>query len=129
MPRLFLLFNHVLTPEQEKDARDSIGIHAVITPPDHVRNIWRQVPPDLFGVSEYLEPVRQWLLSDASAGDHVLIQGDFGACFLMAGFALEHGLVPVYSTTRREATETKAPDGSVQLIHHFRHRQFRLHGV
>ncbi|MCF8025891.1 MAG: hypothetical protein K9K82_10445, partial [Desulfobacteraceae bacterium] len=80
MPRLFLLFNHALTPEQEKDAWDSIGIHTVVAPPHRVRNLWGQVPPDLSGVYEYLKPVRQWLLSYAGAGDHVLIHGDFGAC-------------------------------------------------
>jgi hypothetical protein len=46
----------------------------------------------------------------------VLIEGDFGACYLMVRFALEKGLVPLYSTTRREAEERYDADGSVRLV-------------
>ncbi|MDY6822374.1 MAG: CRISPR-associated protein Csx20 [Thermodesulfobacteriota bacterium] len=122
---LFLLFNHHLTAEQEEDARKSLGVKEIVRPPDQVQAIWRQIPPDIPTISPFLEPVRQWLTAAAKAGDYVLVQGDFGACYLMVNFAFAAGLVPVYSTTRRQATETVQPDGKIQLTHHFQHQNFR----
>jgi hypothetical protein len=58
----------------------------------------------------------------------VLIQGDFGATFLMVNFAFEKGLIPIHSTTEREATEELQPDGSVRLSHRFLHKRFRKYG-
>lgn len=81
------------------------------------------------GLADYLAPVRDWLAQTAQPGDYVLIQGDFGATYLMVRYALENGLIPVYATTRREAHETLQPDGSVRLTHTFRLQQFRRYGV
>ena len=75
------------------------------------------------------KPVKKWLVAHARPGDFVLIQGDFGACFLMAVFSMDNGLVPLYSTTRRHAAEELQTDGRVKLIHHFRHERFRRYGV
>ncbi|MEA3280185.1 MAG: CRISPR-associated protein Csx20, partial [Thermodesulfobacteriota bacterium] len=61
--------------------------------------------------------------------DYVLIQGDFGACYIMVRFAFEKGFVPVYSTTRREAVEKQQSDGAVKLVHQFKHQVFRKYGV
>ena len=127
--KLFLIFNHQFTPAQEADARASLDVSSIETMPENIKEIWGSIPPDLPAVGEYLEPVRQWLSDYAKPCDYVLIQGDFGACFLMVNFAFEHGLIPVYSTTKREAVEEHRPDGSVKLTHHFNHQIFRKYGV
>ena len=72
--------------------------------------------------------MRECLAANAKEKDFVLIQGDFGACYLMVNFALESGLVPVYSTTRREAVEEYGENGSIRITHHFRHVMFREYG-
>lgn len=36
----------------------------------------------------------------------------------MVNHAFKLGLVPVYATTERQAEETIAADGAVQLVHH-----------
>lgn len=79
-------------------------------------------------IAGYLDPVRQWLASNAERDNFVLIEGDFGACFLMVHFALERGLVPVYSITDREATEEYSKDGSIRMTHRFEHHIFRRYG-
>ena len=61
-------------------------------------------------------------------GDYALIQGDFGACYIMVNFAFEQGLIPIYSTTVREAIEEPKDDGSVKLVHQFNHQIFRRYG-
>jgi hypothetical protein len=45
----------------------------------------------------------------------------------MVNFAFEIGLIPVYSTTAREAVE-EYDDGTIKLVHHFRHQIFRKYG-
>ncbi len=122
---LFLIFNHQLTKIQEDDARSSLDVRLIINLPPDLEILWRQIPPDLPEIDDYLAPIKKWLTDRASESDYVLIQGDFGATFIMVNFALEKRLIPVYSTSRREAMEEQQPDGSVKLIHHFEHRMFR----
>lgn len=128
MPRLFLLFNHELTPEQEAAAREELGVTDILAPPPELQVQWRQIPPELPGVAAYLKPFRDWLRQAARPGDYLLVQGDFGATYLMVQFAVAQGLIPIYATTRRQAQEERQPDGAVRLVHHFRHQRFRRYG-
>ena len=128
MADLFLLFNHTITPIQEEQARLELGVERIIEPSAHIHSIWAGLPPGDEGLAPVLEPVVSWLDNEAVPGDYVLIQGDFGACFLMVRHALEKGLVPIYSTTNRQAVEKLMDDGSVQLTHRFRHVRFRQYG-
>jgi hypothetical protein len=129
MTTLFLLFNHRFTHDQEADAHTSLGVEATVPLPPELQELWSAIPPERPEINDYLDPIREWLGKEAKAGDYVLIQGDFGACWLMANFSLERGLAPVYSTTERQAMEEHQPDGSVKLVHHFQHRIFRRYGV
>lgn len=128
MSAMFLLFNHSITPLQEEDACRSLHVGRIVESPPVVKAIWSQIPADLSTLSTYLDPVRQWLLREAAGGDFILIQGDFGATFLMVEFARQNALVPLYSTTERTAVENHLEDGSVQLEHHFRHIRYRRYG-
>jgi hypothetical protein len=125
---LFLIFNHQFTSKQESDARSSLGVSNIINMPGDLQELWSNIPPELPKINSYLEPIRRWLTSRAKRGDYVLVQGDFGACYLMVEFSLEKGLDPVYSTTGREVLEELGPNGSVKLTHHFQHRIFRRYG-
>ncbi len=122
---LFLLFNHQLTSEQENDARDSLKISNIQSLPLELKAFWRQIPPHLPAITQFLQPIRTWLAAQAQPDDYVLIQGDFGACFLMVNFAFKNKLIPIYSTTVRKAVEEIAEDGSIKLIHRFKHQIFR----
>jgi len=126
---LYLLFNHELTSLQEKDALVSLGVELIKDPPSDLKSMWRQIPPDLRGVDSYLQSVKNWLKKFAEKGDYVLIQGDFGACFIMVNFALKQSLIPIYSTTEREAVEEHGENGSIKLTHQFKHHIFRRYGI
>jgi len=126
--RLLLLFNHRLTAAQEAAAQKELGVGEVVPLPAELQTRWSQIPPELPGLRDYLAPFRRWLSTAAQRGDFVLIQGDFGATYLMVRFALRLGLIPVYATTRREAGEEHHADGVVKLVHHFRHEKFRRYG-
>ena len=124
-PSLYLIFNHEITSRQKQDARESLGVDKIIELPSDLAPLWLQIPPDLESIKNYLKPVKDWLALHAQQNDYILIQGDFGACYIMINFAFEIGLIPVYSTTKREAVEEHGDDGTVKLVHHFKHQIFR----
>jgi len=125
MSNFFLLFSHTLTDEQIEDARRTLNVQDFIPLPEELQARWSDVPPEVETVDEYLQPVFTWLLNQSQPGDYLLVQGDFGAVCLTVAFARKHGLVPVYSTTKRQAVETHLPDGTVQKQNTFRHVRYR----
>ncbi|NWH03868.1 CRISPR-associated protein Csx20 [Desulfobacter latus] len=128
MKKLYLMFNHTLQPEQKAWADDHFGPCRVIEMPDHLKASWGQIPSDCETLFSRLAPFRDWLDQYGKANDLVLIQGDFGATYLMVAHAVEKGLVPVYATTERKALETRMPDGTVKMEHQFRFCRFRKYG-
>lgn len=128
MPRLFLVFNHTFTLSQQENARLELGVENIIEPPLELRRRWASIPPEAPSLRPWLQPFGDWLAELAQPGDFVLIQGDFGACYLLVRFALEHDLVPVYATTERHAREERLDDGRVKLEHTFDHVRFRRYG-
>ncbi|MBW1800291.1 MAG: hypothetical protein JRJ85_06125 [Deltaproteobacteria bacterium] len=126
---LFLLFNHRITTAQEADARKSLGVERIVDLPRDLKTLWCQIPAELEEIAEYLEPVTDWLGTYSRNGDYALIQGDFGACYIMVNFAFKKGLVPVYSTTRREVFEEQDGGGAVKMTHRFEHQIFRKYGL
>ncbi len=125
MAAMLVLFNHTLTEEQAEDARASLGVDRFLDPPEALRVLWAQVPAEVEDLRGPLAPVRRWLEATGRAGNFLLVEGDFGATWLVVGWALELGLVPVHATTRREAREERGPDGAVHTEHVFRHVRFR----
>lgn len=123
--KLFLIFNHDLTVPQRETAAASLGVHRFMKLPPALQRLWSEIPPDLDSVSTYLYPVTCWLAEQAKTGDYALIQGDFGATFFMVNRAFEQALIPVYSTTARDAAEKHNGDGSVETTHRVQHVTFR----
>lgn len=129
MVTLYLLFNHQITPVQQDDARNALGIGRIVDLPPDLQRLWSAVPPELDAIGSHLAPIQQWLAAHAAPGDFLLVQGDFGATCLMVAFAFQKGLVPIYSTTKRQAVETILPNGGIQLTHSFQHERFRRYGA
>lgn len=125
---LIQLFSHQLTPDQRQSAREEFGVTDFQAPPKWIQHLWSQVPPGDTRISSFISPVKTWLEETTHQGDLVLIQGDFGATYLMVNHAFSLGLVPVYATTQRQAREEKMPDGSVRMSHVFRFKRFRIYG-
>ena len=128
--KMFLMFNHSLSKDQETDAQNIWGgqLHFVGLP-TQLKVLWAQIPADKKGLFDTLAPFRAWLEKESCPNDLVLIQGDFGATWLMVQYALNNNLVPVYSVTIRQAREDITSDGIVKNTHFFKHRMFRLYGV
>jgi len=78
MKKLFLLFSHTLTPIQEQDAKESMGIEAFVKLPDDLQKLWSNIPPYLTTLDVYLEPLKSYILQNASKDDVFLIQVQYG---------------------------------------------------
>ncbi len=126
--KLLLLFNHQITDEQREDVAVSLAVSSIVEPPEVLRNIWKRIPPELSAIDEHLSPIKSWISEQAGYGDYLLVQGDFGATYLLVRFAFENDLIPIYSTTERLVIEEKQADGSIRLTHTFRHCRFRIYG-
>ncbi len=125
MRKMFLLFSHQLTDKQKTQAKEKFGIEEFVTMPDELRHIWMQIDPDLPSLMELLQPIRSFLKQKVKKGDFALIQGDFGAVYMMVNYARELGVVCVYATTKRRVTEMIDDNGQVVKKSIFEHRRFR----
>ncbi len=65
-----------------------------------------------------------WLDENASKGDYVLVQGDYGATFMIRTYCLKRKLIPVYATTRRVAQEWNE-GGKIITVRELEHANFR----
>jgi len=126
MKKMFLLFSHTLTPSQEVDAKKSLGVDEFVALPQELQELWSNIPPHLTTLDEYLEPLKEYILKNASKDDVFLIQGDFGGCYNMVNFVKSHGMVAVHSTTTRDVVE-KTVNGKVEKFSRFEHVIFRLY--
>lgn len=125
---LFTLFNHTLTTAQKADAEKVLGVSQIKETPREVFDLWSRISPYRKELYSYLEPVRKWLEISTRPGDYLLLQGDFGAVFLLVEFANRIKIMPVYSTTERVVVEKPLAGGTVKLEHQFKHVIYRHYG-
>lgn len=121
MKKLFVLLNHPLLPEQEAEARKRFGITHVVTLSN---DTWLSIDPYAPTIASILKPLKQRLLAEASKGDYLLVQGDFGATYAMINLAKKNGIIPIYATTARKVTQI-VRNGKIISQREFRHVQFR----
>ncbi|HHW48438.1 MAG TPA: hypothetical protein GXX14_07465 [Clostridiaceae bacterium] len=126
MPDLYLVFSHELSESQKKEAYERLGVKDILGLPDNLKAIWSQIPADIPCVSEYIEPVREWLEKNIREGDYILIQGDFGATYLLVKWAFSKNCTPLYATTERIVTETHNGE-KVIVSRVFEHVRFRFY--
>ncbi|PBD05102.1 CRISPR-associated protein Csx20, partial [Caldicellulosiruptor bescii] len=106
MRKLFLIFNHVLTEEQEKEAKEVLKITQIISLPQHLQDLWSNIPPDKELSSDLFSPITSYLLVNRGEEEnYCLIQGDFGATVYLVSWCFKHGFIPIYATTKRVAQE------------------------
>ncbi len=124
MKKLFLLFSHTLTDAQESDAKASLGVEEFMALPSELQTLWSNIPPHLTKLDDYLEPLKEYIRTNAKEGDVFLIQGDFGGCYEMVSFVKSLGFKAVHSSTKRDVVE-KMVDGKVLKTSVFEHVLFR----
>lgn len=121
---MILLFSHILNQQQIDDAKNSLHVSEFISMPQDLQKIWSNLDADLETIATSLEPIKIFLQKNSNKGDVVLIQGDFGASYMMVSFAKELRLIPVYATTKRTISEIIENEKTVKKSV-FEHRRFR----
>lgn len=122
--KLCLLFNHTLTSEQANDAKVSLFCDEFVSLPEQLQDLWSNVPPELESLSCYLQPIKEYIHANVQKDDFVLIQGDFGATYMMVNFVKNLGAIPVYATTSRNVVE--ATEGGKTIKRSvFKHEKYR----
>lgn len=126
MADFYLLFSHELTEQQKKEAHKKFNVNNIYYLPDNLKALWSQVPPESAEISDYIQPIKEWLGQRVKEGDYILIQGDFGATYEMIRWAFAKKLKPLYATTRREVVET-CKEGKIIVNRVFEHVRFRFY--
>lgn len=118
--RLILLFSHQLTPQQLKDAKETLQCNKIIYLTDELLYKWQNITPETD-----IQIFRDFLVENAKVGDYVLIQGEWGTTYNMVNFAKEKNMIPIYSSTARKVIEEKSgSDNKVIKTSIFEHRGF-----
>ncbi len=105
MRKVILLFSHTLSDEQISEAKLNYDVEEFMYLPKNLQNLWSSIEPELETISEVLTPLKNFLIQNSEKDDLVLVQGDFGAVFIMVDFCFKHNLVPIYATTQRVVKE------------------------
>lgn len=120
-----MIFSHELTEPQQKEAYEAFGAEAIYALPQELNQLWSNIPAALPELAGFLRPVTQWLESQVHEGDFLLIQGDFGATYLMIEWGFRHKCIPVYATTERKVIKEVLGNNEVVTHRVFEHVQFR----
>jgi len=124
--KMFLIFNHQLSQEQEKEAREVLQVEEIVSLPLKLQEFWSNIPPDVELREEMFKEITDFLLQNKGEQENFcLVQGDFGATVYLVSWCFKNGFVPIYATTKRVAKEIVKPDGSVELLKVFKHERFR----
>jgi hypothetical protein len=124
MKNMFLIFSHKLTNKQLEDARKN-NIGSFFYLPAQLQNIWSNIRPDGDLPVSDLDRIVDWIDANSGEGDFALVQGDFGATYYIVNRCFQMGLVPVYSTTKRIASEESISANEVGRRSVFEHVNFR----
>ena len=124
MSKLFLLFSHQFTERQKEDAEKNLKVSEIINLPTDLQKRWSNVPPELDSIKLYLLPIRKWISKLAKRNDYLLVQGEFGAVYLIVEWAKRNELIPVYATTIRKVREKREGE-KIKTEKEFQHKRFR----
>lgn len=122
MNKLVLLFSHTLTKVQKKDAYESLNVKKIISLPQNLQHIWSNIPEDNKNIEMLF---MNYIKENASIGDYILIEGEYGIVYKMVKWSIENNYIPVYSYTKRQYKSITLEDGTIENRHYFKHIKFK----
>jgi len=124
MKRMFLLFSHKLTEAQRRDAIDSHRVDKIVYLPDKLQKNWSQVD-SVEEQWERLEEIWNFVKKKGKRGDYVLIQGEWGWVYHSVNYFKGEGMIPLYSSTKREVVEIVHDNTRVEKQSLFEHARYK----
>ena len=110
MVKAFCLLNHELTQNQILELKNRFNVESILYPSEELSKNWSQIPAEKELDKTIIGNVINWLTA-ANKGDLLIVQGEFGATFMIVDYALKNELVPLHAVTKRVAVEHR--DGEV----------------
>ena len=110
MVKAFCLLNHELTQNQILELKNRFNVESIIYPSEELSKSWSQIPAEKELDKTIIGNVTNWLTA-ANKGDLLIVQGEFGATFMIVDYALKNELIPLHAVTKRVAVEHR--DGEV----------------
>lgn len=106
MVKAFCLLNHELTQNQILELKNRFNVENIIYPPEELSRKWSQIPAEKELDKTIIGNVTNWLTA-ANKGDLLIVQGEFGATFMIVDYALKNELIPLHAVTKRVAVEQR----------------------
>jgi DTW domain-containing protein YfiP len=125
MSNTLLLLSHSLTNAQILELEQRAPNASLLRLPETLQLLFSQFPPGSVFPSSQAETLWKWISDNSCENDLVVLQGEFGLVYFLVQMCHKTGRVPMYATSTREASEHHLSDGSVELVHTFRHQGFR----
>lgn len=122
---MFLVFSHKLSEEQKKEGSGTFNVKNYISLPEELQDLWSNIPPKADIQDDYFTPIFDYISKNGKENDIVLVQGDFGATYIMVNWCFDKGFVPVYATTERIYSSEEDSEGTTINHHVFKHIKFR----
>jgi len=119
-----VIFNHNMLTFEQQESIKQLGCQNVIYLPDKFNSVWKNINPATDKI-ESLKEIKDFTLKNTNLYDYVLIQGEFGATYIMVNFCFENSRIPIYATSKRESIEERLADGSVIKKSVFKFVRFR----
>ncbi len=106
MANAYCLLNHKLTDKQVAELEEKYKASCIFYPETALSAAWSQVPVTPVLDRKLIQDVVSWL-SNAEAGDVIVVQGEFGSTFMIVDYALKRGLIPLHAVSCRVAQEQR----------------------
>lgn len=101
--KIYLLFSHKLTKEQEEELKKKWSCSQYIYLPEDLQKRWSNIRND----EKEEEIFKHYLSKNVTPKDFVLIQGEWGISYRMVNYTKEIGATALYSYSERKSTEYK----------------------
>ncbi len=121
--KAYCLLNHSLTQNQLAELKEKFGTTEIVYPVEKIASTWAQMPVAPVLDRNVIQTIVDWL-STARTGDVLVVQGEFGATFMIVDYAIRRGLIPLHAVTRRVAQEHREGE-QVHRQYVFEHVCFR----
>jgi hypothetical protein len=105
--KMFVVLSHTLTEKQIQEIKHRFHITDIVYPPEHLRKLWANIPPEGEWEEQWIQDLKDWLSQQLSEGDKLIVQGEFGAVFSLVSWLKNKGFQVYYATSLRKAEEMK----------------------